>query len=666
MKKTAIIIFLFSLFFSFRVYADQGDYKNYTRLINSFKQLTNAKDISIASIGESDSGKKLYVFKIGNDKLPAVFIGANISGFDMASSESSLNLAKYIIEKIKDKDKNYTNKCFYIIPVLNPDLYSVYFKKPLEYRVKNYTPKDDDGDGLIDEDPPEDLNKDGYITIMRVKAVDGKYIEDKGFPCKLKKANPVKGERGIYKFYIEGIDNDGDGKYNEDPKGGVIINNNFPVLFKYNKKSSGLYPVSEKTTKTILDFILNHKNILLAYIIDRTNNMIKLPELGRTSKLGDTKVKIPKGFGKFLGLDTTKKYALKELVKILKELGIGRGMNLTEEMVASFLGVVPPASVDAHDYKYYKQLSKEYKKLAKKDKVNIKRVVKGEKDGSLIKWFYFNTGILSIGVDIWSLPKAVNIKKKTGLTLEKLKKMSSEEFLKIDDKVLEQFFKKMNVPQSFNIQIVKNMVKSGRITPEKMAGSMEKYSSKASEKGESKNQNLKNYMEKELNGEGAIKWKEFNHPQLGKVEIGGIIPFVETIPRYDKLKKNEKLIEDFFNLLVAKTPEIKIEGIKIIKQKTGVYKVKFYIVNEGYLPFYLNMGKRNKYSMPILVKLELPKDSILIEGKKINRISDIGGIGSAREINYLILSGKNRKIKIKVHHKKITDIVRTFDLGGVK
>jgi hypothetical protein len=665
MKKTAII-FLILLFFSFSVYAEEGDYKNYTQLINSFKQLTRTKNISLKIIGKSDSGKNLYALMIGNNNFPAVFIGANISGFDLAASESSLNLAKYIIMKIKNKDKNYINKCFYIIPVLNPDLYSVSFKKPLENRVKNYTPKDDDGDGLTDEDPPEDLNKDGYITIMRVKAVDGRYIEDKGFPYKLKKADPVKGERGIYKYYVEGIDNDGDGKFNEDPKGGVIINNNFPVLFKYNNKSSGLYPVSEKTTKTIIEFILKHKNIVLAYIIDRTNNMIKLLELGRTSKLGDTKVKIPKSFGKFLGLDTTKKYSLKELVKILKEAGIGRGMNLTEEMVASFLGVAPPASVDANDYKYYKQLSEEYKKIAKKDKINIKRVVKGEEDGSLIKWFYFNTGILPMGVDVWSLPKAADSKKKDGLTIEKLKKMSKEEFLKIDDKLLEKFFKKMNVPPSFNVQMVKNMVKAGRITPEKMAGFMEKYKSKNSETGKSKNKNLKNYIEKELKGKGIIKWRKFNHPQLGNVEIGGIIPYIGTIPKYDKIKKNEKLIEDFFNLLIKKTPEIKIEGIKITKQKTGVYKVKFYIVNEGYIPFYLNMGKRNRYSMPILIKLNLPKDSILIEGKKLNKISDIGGIGSAKEINYLILPGKNKKIKIIVHHEKIIDIVRTFDLGGIK
>ena len=78
------------------------------------------------------------------------------------------------------------------------------------------------------------------------------------------------------------------------------------------------------------------------------------------------------------------------------------------------------------------------------------------------------------------------------------------------------------------------------------------------------------------------------------------------------------------------------------------------------------MGKRNRYSMPILIKLNLPKDSILIEGKKLNKISDIGGIGSAKEINYLILPGKNKKIKIIVHHEKIIDIVRTFDLGGIK
>ncbi len=664
--KKGLIVFLIILLIPFMAKSFYNDYKTYGKLISSFKLISSSGRAKLKVLGKTDSGKKIYVLVIGNENFPAVFIGANISGYDLAASESSFKLSKFILNRVKEGDKLYMKKCFYIVPVLNPDLYSIMFEKPLEKRVKNFIPQDDDGDGLVDEDPPEDLNGDGYITMMRVKAVDGRYVEDKGFPYILKKANPVKEERGVYKYYFEGIDNDGDGKYNEDSKGGVIINNNFPPLFKYYKKSSGIFPVSEKTTKSIVEFIINHKNIELAYIIDRTNNMLKLPEMGRTAKLGDMKVKVPERFGKFLGIDTSKKYTLSELVKILNEAGIARGMKITEQMVASFLGVAPPVSIDSKDYAYYKELSEKYKKLAKKDNINIKRNVKGEEDGSLIKWLYFNTGIPVIGVDVWSLPEPKAEKSSDGLTIEKLKKMTKEDFLKLKDSELEKFMKKFNAPPSFNVKMLKKMVESGRITPEKMASFLEKYKSGSNEKGKTKNKALKNYIEKELKGKGIVKWQKFKHPQLGEVEIGGIVPFVDEIPSVKIADKNSKLITDFFDLLVKKTPDIRVEGLSVKREKSGAYRVKFFLVNESYLPFYLNMAKRNKYSMPILVKAEIPKDSILIEGKKIVKVSDIGGLGSFKEISYLIYPGKNKKIKIKIHHDRIIDIEKTIDLGGAK
>lgn len=83
----------------------------------------------------------------------------------------------------------------------------------------------------MDEDGPEDLNGDGYITLMRVKDPEGNYIIDPKEPRLMRLADPKKGEKGMYKIYSEGLDNDDDGQINEDPLGGVEINRNFPHDF---------------------------------------------------------------------------------------------------------------------------------------------------------------------------------------------------------------------------------------------------------------------------------------------------------------------------------------------------------------------------------------------------------------------------------------------------
>ena len=41
-------------------------------------------------------------------------------------------------------------------------------------RKMNSAKNDDDNDGRLDEDGPEDLNKDGFITVMRVKDPNGR------------------------------------------------------------------------------------------------------------------------------------------------------------------------------------------------------------------------------------------------------------------------------------------------------------------------------------------------------------------------------------------------------------------------------------------------------------------------------------------------------------
>ena len=117
-------------------------------------------------------------------------------------------------------------------PLLNPDVAQAYFSKTRYERRRNGLHMDDDLDDLVDEDGPDDLNKDGLITQIRVKDPEGTMIPDPSDAKLMRKADSKKGEKGIYKIYTEGLDNDGDGLYNEDPPGGVEINRNFPHDFE--------------------------------------------------------------------------------------------------------------------------------------------------------------------------------------------------------------------------------------------------------------------------------------------------------------------------------------------------------------------------------------------------------------------------------------------------
>ena len=146
----------------------------------------------------------------------------------------------------------------------------------------NDAPRDDDHDGLVDEDPCEDLNSDGLITMMRVEDPEGEYVLDPNESRLLLKADPLKGQKGVWKLLPEGIDNDHDKRWNEDGPGGPNFNRNFPHNYQYFAAEAGLHPVSEVETRALADFVVAHPNIGIVLSYGAADNLRKTPKAAKS------------------------------------------------------------------------------------------------------------------------------------------------------------------------------------------------------------------------------------------------------------------------------------------------------------------------------------------------------------------------------------------------
>lgn len=71
------------------------------------------------------------------------------------------------------------------MPRINPDATEQYFADLKYERHGNATDTDDDRDGATNEDPTEDLNGDGLITMMRRNNNRGRYRSDPQFPQRM-------------------------------------------------------------------------------------------------------------------------------------------------------------------------------------------------------------------------------------------------------------------------------------------------------------------------------------------------------------------------------------------------------------------------------------------------------------------------------------------------
>ncbi|NQU87477.1 MAG: hypothetical protein HQ541_17115, partial [Mariniphaga sp.] len=248
-KKLSVLLTVLFCFFLFAGYQGNAQnelaftkYHNYSEVQNALKSLNqaNSSTTAIHTIAESPGGHAVTILEIGKNLngKPAVFVGANFEGITPLSTEGALYLAKMILDSTKYQE----NVKWYIMPSPNPDAAENYFASVVFKKSSNDMAINNDNDDITDEDGFDDLNKDGFITQMRVKHPEGTHKAAEKDPRVLERADAKKGERGEYKIYTEGIDNDGDGQYNEDGPGGVNIGLNFPHLFNNYLKESGLYP----------------------------------------------------------------------------------------------------------------------------------------------------------------------------------------------------------------------------------------------------------------------------------------------------------------------------------------------------------------------------------------------------------------------------------------
>lgn len=250
-------------------------------LHRAYPQLTR-----LESIGRSEEGRELLLLTVsrpGEDpdrERPAMWVDGNVHGNEVQAAETCLYLAWYLLENygnVSAVTELVDRASFYILPMVNPDGRAYWFQAPNTNSSSRTgkRPTDNDGDGLFDEDGYDDLDGDGEILQMRKRDPLGRWKTSPEDPRLMVRAEP--GEAGEWTILgSEGIDNDGDGRVNEDGPGGYDMNRNWPSLWmpNYVQFGAGEYPFSFPETRAIGDFILDHPNIAAVQSFHNSGGMI--------------------------------------------------------------------------------------------------------------------------------------------------------------------------------------------------------------------------------------------------------------------------------------------------------------------------------------------------------------------------------------------------------
>ena len=258
-----------------RVEARWNYYRDYSEAAALLSDLATAFPglCRVESLGASFGGREMLLatitdFSVGDpSQKPGMYIDGGIHANEIQAVEIPLYTAWYLCEmeahstfiaELLDK------RVFYILPMLSPDSRDAHFYEPNDSSSPRtgQRPRDDDRDGLVDEDKPDDINGDGHITNMRKRDPNGRWKEDEEYPGRLMPADPD--EQGEFlMLWDEGIDNDGDGEVNEDGDGFYDPNRDWAWNWQppYVQWGAYRYPFSILENRMAAEFALAHPNI---------------------------------------------------------------------------------------------------------------------------------------------------------------------------------------------------------------------------------------------------------------------------------------------------------------------------------------------------------------------------------------------------------------------
>lgn len=535
------------------------------------------------SIGKSYEERDIWLLEITNSKTgkaeekPALAAIACTDSTEVVTSAGLL----YSIERWLEgyaKDPRITqaiDMCtIYAVPRLMPDQSELYINTPLRARSLSADPWDEDGDGLKDEDPDNDVDGDGYIVQMRVVDPNGEWKISSKDPRLMVRRRPGEREGTFYRVMLEGIDDDDDGKYNEDRLGGVDPNRNYPGNWMpvHIQRGAGPYPMYVKGVRAETEFVEKHMNIA-AYVNHHSSGGIVL----RPSGAHDDSTIPPKDLFTLrvmaaMGLDATGWW----LATNVYDWRTPRGSKDTKpsqtwRLPDGSLANDPRGPADATDGPSSSaRLGSKAPlvRVASADKDTEEHVIPvAEHDsphdylayGGAFEYTYDLLGIISFGTEHWRCAYDNDLDKDGSISdLERL-----------------------------------------------------------------------DWNDKHFGGDLFINWTPFKHPQLEDVEIGGWKKFATSNPPPGKYLEQESERQFQFNMmLIEQMPRIKVQDVEVSSLGDGMYEVVAKVENTGFIATATEMAKKLGRAQPVTASLSGNNVEILV-GKSEISLGHLDGRPSA-------------------------------------
>jgi len=138
---------------------------------------------------------------------------------------------------------------------------------------------------------------------------------------------------------------------------------------------------------------------------------------------------------------------------------------------------------------------------------------------------------------------------------------------------------------------------------------------------------LLKWSDEVLGGRGYVDWYPFEHPQLGRVELGGWdMLYAWRNPPPEFLEKEVALFPDWLVWHLLISPKLEVYEATVEPLGDALYKVRLVVQNTGWLPTYITKkALEKKLVRGVIAEIELPDGATLQLGKPREELGQLEG-----------------------------------------
>lgn len=184
-----------------------------------------------------------------------------------------------------------------------------------------------------------------------------------------------------------------------------------------------------------------------------------------------------------------------------------------------------------------------------------------------------------------------------------------------------------------------------------------------------------------LDGQGYIDWYAFEHPQLGKVELGGwdmLYAWRNPPPQF--LEKEIAPFTDWMVWHLLISPRLELLQSDVTALGDGNYRVRVVVQNTGWLPSYVSkISLEKKLTRGVVAEIDLPDSAALQSGKTREMLGELegraykssvpGGFRIAdptddrAKVEWIVHAPDGGDVTVKAQHDRAGTIRATLKLG---